>query len=112
MSLPTFLIIGAAKAGTNALYHDLRQHPQHGANDGGQIERQERRRHAEALACSCASREAGGGREQRRRTRIGAQALDQRQRREHFADRGGVQPEGTLPGEAFNLGVEFAETLP
>jgi hypothetical protein len=28
MSLPTFLIIGAAKAGTNALYHDLRQHPQ------------------------------------------------------------------------------------
>jgi Sulfotransferase family len=28
MSLPNFLIIGAAKAGTNALYHYLRQHPQ------------------------------------------------------------------------------------
>jgi hypothetical protein len=28
MSLPNFLIIGAAKAGTNALYHSLRQHPQ------------------------------------------------------------------------------------
>ena len=28
MSLPNFLVIGAAKAGTNALYHDLRQHPQ------------------------------------------------------------------------------------
>jgi len=28
VSLPNFLIIGAAKAGTNALYHYLRQHPQ------------------------------------------------------------------------------------
>src|SRR6186997_3217741 len=28
MSRPNFLIIGAAKAGTNALYHYLRQHPQ------------------------------------------------------------------------------------
>ena len=28
MTLPNFLIIGAAKAGTNALYHYLRQHPQ------------------------------------------------------------------------------------
>jgi hypothetical protein len=28
MPLPTFLVIGAAKAGTNALYHYLRQHPQ------------------------------------------------------------------------------------
>ncbi len=28
MALPNFLVIGAAKAGTNALYHYLRQHPQ------------------------------------------------------------------------------------
>lgn len=28
MTLPNFLIIGAAKAGTNALFHYLRQHPQ------------------------------------------------------------------------------------
>lgn len=28
MTLPNFLVIGAAKAGTNALYHYLRQHPQ------------------------------------------------------------------------------------
>jgi Sulfotransferase family len=28
MSMPNFLVIGAAKAGTNALYHYLRQHPQ------------------------------------------------------------------------------------
>ncbi|HSK15805.1 MAG TPA: sulfotransferase [Gaiellaceae bacterium] len=28
MALPNFLVIGAAKAGTNALYHSLRQHPQ------------------------------------------------------------------------------------
>src|SRR4051812_31018258 len=27
MSLPNFLIIGAAKAGTTSLYHYLRQHP-------------------------------------------------------------------------------------
>ena len=28
MPWPTFLIIGAAKSGTTALYHYLRQHPQ------------------------------------------------------------------------------------
>jgi len=28
MSLPNFLVLGAAKAGTNALFHYLRQHPQ------------------------------------------------------------------------------------
>ncbi len=28
MALPNFLIIGAAKAGTTALYHYLKQHPQ------------------------------------------------------------------------------------
>jgi hypothetical protein len=28
MTLPNFLVIGAAKAGTNALFHYLRQHPQ------------------------------------------------------------------------------------
>jgi sulfotransferase family protein len=28
MAMPNFLVIGAAKAGTNALYHYLRQHPQ------------------------------------------------------------------------------------
>lgn len=28
MPMPTFLIIGAQKSGTTALYHALRQHPQ------------------------------------------------------------------------------------
>ena len=28
MTMPNFLIIGAAKSGTSALYHYLRQHPQ------------------------------------------------------------------------------------
>src|SRR4051794_8464443 len=28
MTLPTFIILGAAKAGTTALYHYVKQHPQ------------------------------------------------------------------------------------
>lgn len=28
MSMPTFLVLGVAKAGTTSLYHYLKQHPQ------------------------------------------------------------------------------------